>query len=79
MAVDYRKKLKLGFEIYPSATISNCVANSFIVSLAIHCKVECENASGGDSVCYFLLVYFVDWLFATDSLILMEKKINWWQ
>ena len=36
LAVDYRKKSKLGFEIYPSPTISNCVVEPYNALLATH-------------------------------------------
>ena len=35
-------------KIYPSPTISNA-------SLATHCKVECENARGSDSVLFLFI------------------------
>ena len=36
MAVDCRKKSKLGFEIYPSWTINNCVVEPYNALLATH-------------------------------------------
>jgi tubulin alpha len=36
MAVDYRKKSKLGYEIYPSPTISTCVVEPYNALLATH-------------------------------------------
>merc|ERR1712154_201253 len=36
IAVDYRKKSKIGFEIYPSPTISNCVVAPYNALLATH-------------------------------------------
>jgi len=35
-AVDYRKKSKLGFEIYPSPTISTCIVEPYNALLATH-------------------------------------------
>jgi len=36
MAVDYRKKPKLGFEVYPSPTISTCVVEPYNALLTTH-------------------------------------------
>merc|ERR1712176_458883 len=36
IAVDYRKKSKLGFEVYPSPTISTCVVEPYNALLATH-------------------------------------------
>jgi tubulin alpha len=36
IAVDYRKKSKLGFELYPSPTISTCVVEPYNALLATH-------------------------------------------
>merc|ERR1719433_566103 len=36
MAVDYRKKSKLGFEVYPSPTISTCVVEPYNALLTTH-------------------------------------------
>merc|ERR1712109_345680 len=36
IAVDYRKKSKIGFEIYPSPTISTCVVEPYNALLATH-------------------------------------------
>jgi len=36
IAVDYRKKSKIGFEIYPSPTISNCVVEPYNALLTTH-------------------------------------------
>ena len=36
MAVDYKKKSKLGFEIHPSSTINGCVAEPYNALLATH-------------------------------------------
>ena len=36
MCVNYRKKSKLSFEIYPSSTINNCVVESYNALLAIY-------------------------------------------
>ena len=36
MAVDDRKKSKLGFEIYPIPTINNCVVEPYNVLLVTH-------------------------------------------
>merc|ERR1712218_389424 len=36
IAVDYRKKSKLGFEVYPSPTISTCVVEPYNAMLTTH-------------------------------------------
>ena len=36
LAVDYRKKSKLGFELYPSPTISTCVVEPYNALLSTH-------------------------------------------
>jgi tubulin alpha len=36
IAVDYRKKSKLGFEVYPSPTISTCIVEPYNALLATH-------------------------------------------
>merc|ERR1712154_656029 len=36
IAVDYRKKSKIGFELYPSPTISNCVVEPYNALLTTH-------------------------------------------
>jgi tubulin alpha len=36
IAVDYRKKSKLGFEVYPSPTISTCVVEPYNALLSTH-------------------------------------------
>merc|ERR1719295_596112 len=36
IAVDYRKKSKLGFEVYPSPTISTCVVEPYNALLTTH-------------------------------------------
>eukprot|EP01083_Nonionella_stella_P149304 473977_1 len=42
IAVDYRKKSKLGFEVYPSPTISTCVVEPYnaMLMLTTHCLVD---------------------------------------
>merc|ERR1739846_98980 len=36
IAVDYRKKSKLGFEVYPSPTISTCIVEPYNSMLSTH-------------------------------------------
>ena len=52
-------KNAVDLKFIPSPTISDA-------SLATHCKVECENACGCDSVCYFYLFILFTCFFATD-------------
>eukprot|EP01084_Bolivina_argentea_P148855 260161_1 len=42
IAVAYRKKLKLGLEVYPSPTISTCVVEPYnaMLMLTTHCLVD---------------------------------------
>ena len=45
MVVDYRKKSKLGIEIYPSPTISNCVVEPYNALLATHWLLDHTDVS----------------------------------
>eukprot|EP01084_Bolivina_argentea_P020820 38678_1 len=40
ISVNYRKKLKIGFEIYPSPTISTCVIEPYNALLATHYSLD---------------------------------------
>jgi len=40
LAVDYRKKPKLGFEVYPSPTISTCIVEPYNALLATHWLID---------------------------------------
>ncbi|ETO31082.1 tubulin alpha-1 chain [Reticulomyxa filosa] len=40
LVMDYRKKSKIGFDIYPSSTLSTCVIEPYNALLATHCLVD---------------------------------------
>merc|ERR1719150_802648 len=40
IAVNYRKKSKIGFEVYPSPTISTCVVEPYNALLTTHCLLD---------------------------------------
>merc|ERR1711993_176273 len=42
IAVDYRKKSKLGFEVFPSPTISTCVVEPYNALLSTHWVLDHE-------------------------------------
>ena len=59
MAVNYRKKSKLRFEIYPNATISNCGANPFSVSLRCIVKFSAKlRVQVTPCVIFYLFILF---------------------
>eukprot|EP00494_Astrolonche_serrata_P007372 UN07401 len=45
IAVDFRKKSKIGFEIYPSPTISTCIVESYNGLLSTHWLLDHTDVS----------------------------------
>eukprot|EP00494_Astrolonche_serrata_P009829 UN09887 len=45
LAVDYRKKPKLGFEIYPTATLSSCIVEPYNGLLSTHWLLDTTDVS----------------------------------
>eukprot|EP00494_Astrolonche_serrata_P011347 UN11430 len=45
LAVDYRKKTKLGFEIYPTATLSTCIVEPYNGLLSTHWLLDHTDVS----------------------------------